>query len=172
MRPTVRPAMALALTLALAACAGTGPSASPSATAAPGLALDDVEVEPIERPEAGIAMAFDAAAAAKLIVTVPDAIDFASEALVCVYLGARPTTGWGLDLQSATLSGGELRIEARESTPRGDGGEPERTFPADCALLTRGALPAGELSVTAHDTLSDEFIVGGTLVVPQPASAP
>jgi hypothetical protein len=170
MRPPVHAAMALALTLALVACAT--PSISPSATGMPGLALSDVEVEPIERPEAGIAMAFDAAAAAELVVAVPEAIDFASTALVCLYLGERPTAGWRLDLDSATLSGGELRIEARENTPRGDGGEPRQTFPADCALLNRGALPAGQLNVSAHDTLSDEFIVGGTVVVPQPASAP
>jgi hypothetical protein len=172
MRPPGRPALALAMALALVACTGTGPSTSPAATQVPGLALHDVDVEAIGRPEAAIAMAFDAAAAADLVVAVPDEIDFASEVLVCVYLGARPTTGWGLDLQSATLSAGELRIEARESTPRGDGGDPQRTFPGDCATLNRGALPAGELSVTAHDTLSDEFIVGGRVVVPEPTGAP
>jgi hypothetical protein len=172
MRQPVRPAMALALTLAMAACATPSLPVSPSGTEPPGLALSDVDVEPIERPAAGIAMAFDAAAATELVVAVPDAIDFESQALVCVYLGERPTAGWRLDLDSATLSGGELLIEARENTPRGDGGEPRVTFPADCALLNRGALPGGQLMVSAHDTLSDEFIVGGTVIVPDPASAP
>lgn len=164
--------MALALTLALVACTTSGSSISQSTAETPGLALSDVEVEPIERPEAAIAMAFDAAAAAELVVVVPANIDFTRKALVCVYLGERPTTGWRLDLDSAILSGGTLRIEARENTPRGDGGEPQQTFPADCALLNRGALPAGELSVSAHDTLSDEAIVEGTVVVPDPAGAP
>lgn len=164
--------MALALALTVVACAAPSLSLGPSATQTPGLALNDVDVEPVERPAAGIAVAFDAATAAELVEPVPDAIDFASQALVCVYLGERPTAGWRLDLDSATLTGGELRIEARENTPRGDGGEPRVTFPADCALLNRGGLPAGELTVSAHDTLSDEFIVGGTVVVPDPANAP
>jgi hypothetical protein len=172
-RPLAGPAIALALTLAaISACASASPSSGPPTTEAPGLALSDVEVEPIERPDAVIAMAFDAEAAAELVVAVPDSIDFASKALICVYLGERPTAGWRLDLDSATLSDGELRIVARENTPRGDGGEPQRTFPGDCALLNRAALPVGELSVSAHDTLSDEGIVTGTVVVPDPASAP
>jgi hypothetical protein len=164
--------MALALTLALVACATPSLPGGPSATQTPGLALNDVDAEPIERPVAGIAMAFDAAAAAELVVAVPDDLDFASQALVCVYLGERPTAGWRLDLDSATLSGGELRIDARENTPRGGAGELRVTFPADCALLNRAGLPAGQLTVSAHDTLSDEFIVGGTVVVPDAASAP
>ncbi|HEX9635002.1 MAG TPA: hypothetical protein VGB34_05890 [Candidatus Limnocylindria bacterium] len=170
MRPPLRPAIALALTLALVAC--TPSSISPSATETPGLALSDVEVEPMERPEAGIALAFDATTAAELVVAVPDSIDFASKALVCVYLGERPTAGWRLDLDSATLSGDELRIEARENTPRSEGGELHPTFPADCALVNRAALPAGQLSVSTHDTLSDEAIVVSTVVVPDPAGAP
>jgi hypothetical protein len=176
MRPLPRPALALALALALAACASTSstisPSMSASTGAAPGLALNDVEAEPVERLEAGIAMAFDAQAAAGLVATLPDGIDFASQTLVCVYLGERPTRGWRLDLDSATLVDGELRIEAREFQPRGDGGEAEVTYPADCALLNRGALPVGELMVRADDTLSDEFIVMGSVVVPAPASGP
>ena len=170
MRSPLRPAMAFGLSLALVACAPA--SLSPSATETPGLALSDVEVEPMERPDAGIAMAFDVATAAELVVAVPDSIDFASKALVCVYLGERPTAGWRLDLDSATYSGDELRIEARENTPRSDGGELRPTFPADCALVNRGALPAGELRVSAHDTLSDEAIVAGTVVVPDPTAAP
>ena len=170
MRALLRAAMALGLSLALVGCALA--SISPSTTEAPGLALSDVEAEPIERPEAGIAMAFDAAMAADLVAAVPDTIDFTSKALVCVYLGERPTAGWRLDLDSATFSGGELRIEARENPPRTDGGELRPTFPADCALLNRGALPAGRLTVSAHDTLSDEAIVAGTVVVPDTAGAP
>ena len=166
------PVIAVALTLVLCACTTATPSTGPSATDAPGLALDDVDVEPIERPEAAVAIAFDAEGAAELVVAVPDSIDFASKALICVYLGERPTAGWRLELDSATLSGGELRIVARENTPRGDGGEPQQTFPGDCALLNRGTLPVGDLRVSAHDTISDEGIVTGTVVVPDPSGAP
>jgi hypothetical protein len=166
------PAIAAVLTLVLCACATATPSTAPFATDAPGLALDDVDVEPVERAEAAVAMAFDAETAAELVVAVPDTIDFASKALICVYLGERPTTGWRLELDSATLSDGELRIVARENTPRGDSGEPQQTFPGDCALLNRGALPVGELRVSAHDTISDEGIITGTVVVPEPAGAP
>jgi hypothetical protein len=172
MRPLGWPAIAVALTLVLCACTTAGPSAGPTATIAPALALDDVDVEPVERPEAAIAMAFDVETAAELVVAVPDTIDFASKALICVYLGERPTTGWRLELDSATMSDGELRIVARENTPRGDGGEPQQTFPGDCALLNRGAVPVGELRVSAHDTISDEGIVSGTVVVPDPSGAP
>ena len=166
------PAIAVGLTLVLCGCATASPSTAPSVTDAPGLALDDVDVEPVERPEAAVAMAFDPEAASELVVAVPDTIDFASKALICVYLGERPTTGWRLELDSATVSDGELRIVARENTPRGDGGEPQQTFPGDCALLNRGALPVGELRVSAHDTISDEGIVTGTVTVPDPSSAP
>ena len=172
MRPPAWRAMALALTLSLVGCAAPRPSSGPSLAAPPGLALGDVEVEPVERPEAGIAMAFDATTGAELVVIVPDSIDFTKRALICVYLGERPTDGWRLDLDSASLVGDELRIEARENTPRADGGELRTTFPADCALLNRDGLPVGELTVSAHDTLSDEFIVEGTVVVPDAAGAP
>lgn len=159
---------ALALAVALVACTAPAPSASPSTGDAPGLALEDVEAEPVERAEESVAMAFDAARAAELVVAVPGDLDFGERALICVYLGERPTTGWRLDLDAATLVDGELRIEARENTPRGDGGQLERTYPADCALLNRAALPVGELAVRADDTLSDELIVSATLVVPAP----
>ena len=173
MAPLVAPAIVLALTLsAVTACASATPSSGPPATGVPGLALSDVGVQPVERPEAAIAMAFDTEGAAELVVAVPDSIDFASKALLCVYLGERPTAGWRLDLDSATLSDGELRIVARENTPRGDGGEPQQTFPGDCALLNRSALPVGELRASAHDTLSDEGIVTGTVIVPDSSSAP
>jgi hypothetical protein len=166
------PAIAAVLTLVLCACATSSPSTAPSAMDPPGLALDDVDAEPVERPEAAIGMAFDADTAAELVVAVPDTIDFASKTLICVYLGERPTTGWWLELDSATLSSGELRIVARENTPRGDGGEPQQTFPGDCALLNRGAVPVGELRVSAHDTISDEGIVTGMVIVPDPSGAP
>jgi hypothetical protein len=162
----------LALVLLLVACAAPSPTASASASGLPGLVLRDVEVEPLERPVAAIAIAFDAATGVELVAALPEGVDFASKALVCVYLGERPTSGWRLDLDSASLVDGELRILARENTPRGDGGEPQPTYPADCALLNREALPAGELAVRADDTISDEFIVSGSVVVPEPMDGP
>lgn len=159
--------------LGLAACGTTESSvfATIGESAAPGLTLRSVQVDPVERPEATIAMAFDADAAATLVVAVPDDLDFTTDALVCVYLGERPTAGWGLDLQTATLVDGELGILARETRPRGTV-EQVVTYPGDCGVLNRDALPAGELAVRADDTISDEFIVGGNVTVPDPESAP
>ena len=110
-------------------------------------------------------MAFDAEEAAALVLEVPEDLDFGTDALVCVYLGERPTAGWGLDLQTASLIDGELRILARETRPRGTVNEVV-TYPGDCGVLNRDALPAGELAVRADDTISDEFIVGGDVTVP------
>jgi len=105
------------------------------------------------------------------VVSVPDELDFGTDALVCVYLGERPTSGWGLDLQTASLVNGELRILARETRPRGSVDEVV-TYPGDCAVVNRNALPAGDLAVRADDTISDEFIVGGDATVPVTESAP
>ena len=105
------------------------------------------------------------------MVAVPADVDFETDALLCVYLGERPTAGWALDLQTASLASGELRVLARESRPRGTV-EQVITYPAGCGLLNRAALPAGELAVRADDTISDEFIVAGTLVVPDPQASP
>jgi len=159
--------------LGLAACGTTESTvfSSIGESAPPGLTLRSVQVEPLERPEAAIAMAFDADEAAALVLAVPDDLDFATDALVCVYLGERPTAGWGLDLQAASLVDGELRILARETRPRGTVDQ-VATYPGDCGLLNRDALPAGELAVRADDTISDEFIVGGDVTVPDPESAP
>jgi len=98
-------------------------------------------------------------------------VDFETEALVCVYLGERPTEGWGLDLQTASLVDGELRILARETRPRGTVNQVV-TYPGDCGVVNRNALPPGELAVRADDTISDEFIVAGDVTVPDPEVGP
>jgi hypothetical protein len=169
------PAAALLLAgLCLAACGTTQSTvfSSIGEVSPPGLTLRSVQVEPVERAEAAIAMAFDADAAAALVADVPDDVDFGTDALVCVYLGERPTAGWGLDLQTASLlEGGELRILARETRPRGTV-QQVVTYPADCGTLNREALPPGELAVRADDTISDEFIVAGEVTVPNPEAAP
>ena len=148
----------------LAACAGGGTDASASqALSAP--TLTPVDGTPARMEEATIRIAFDDAAAAELISPVPAGLDFATDALLCVFLGERPTGGWGLDLQSASLVDGELRILGRETRPR-DNATQALTYPGDCAALPRAALPPGELAVRADDTNSDEFIVAGRIEVP------
>ncbi|MGH2455018.1 MAG: protease complex subunit PrcB family protein [Candidatus Limnocylindria bacterium] len=146
-------------------------AATPSPSVTPALTLRDLQVEPLGRTRAGIAFAFDAAAAGELVESVPAGLDFGASALVCVYLGERPTTGWGLELLAAHLLDGELRITALERRPRANTDD-VLTYPADCASLNRAALPVGELVVRADDTISDEFIVDGVVTVPPPPAAP
>jgi hypothetical protein len=162
--------MLLLCTIALL-CAGCGAPAdpSPAPTDRPVLTLDQVEAEPVERREETVAVAFDRDAAAELVAEVPDDLDFDDHALVCVFLGPRLTTGWSLDLRTASLSDGELRIRARETAPR-TATRPQTTYPADCGLLSRGALPPGELRVWADDTVTDEFIADTVIEVPAPSS--
>jgi hypothetical protein len=135
--------------------------ASADATPA-GLDLQPAEGTPATRTEAGVAAAFDADAAATLVSPAPS-VDYAARAVICVYLGTR-TGRWTLDLQSAQLSASTLSIEARERPPRT--ASAESTTPAACGTLRRDALPVGELAVSAHDTVSDEFITEGTIEVP------
>ena len=137
----------------------------------PGLTLRGVLAKPAERQEAAVAMAFDEEEAAALLLAVPSDLDFRADAVVCVYLGERPTEGWGLDLQTASLVDGELRILARETRPRGTVNQVV-TYPADCGVLNRDALPPGQLAVRADDTISDEFIVAGEVTVPDAEAAP
>ena len=118
-----------------------------------------------------MAVAFDTDAAADLVTAVPADLDFSEHALVCVFLGPRLTTGWSLDLRTASLTGAELRIRARETAPRTETSE-ETTYPADCALLSRAALPVGELRVWADDTVTDEFIAEAVIAVPAAPSSP
>jgi hypothetical protein len=171
------PALVLALAaVALAACApAASATASTSASATPptlpsgtGSAAAGLELQPLAgaspatRTEAGVAVAFDTDAAAKLVSSAPS-VDYATRALLCVFLGER-SGRWTLDLQSAQLSGSTLSIEARERPPRTAG--TDVTTPAACGTLQRDGLPAGELKVSAHDTVSDEFITEGTIEVP------
>lgn len=158
--------------LLLSACSPTSPAASaatPTQTAEPALTLRDVVVTPVAHPDAGIAAAFDAATAADLVESVPADLDLARDALICVYLGSRPTGAWTLTLQSASIVDGELRIVAREKSTGGQAGS---TYPADCAVLNRDALPPGTYPVRADDTTTDEFIADGTLSVPNVTTAP
>jgi hypothetical protein len=159
----------VACLVVLAACGSVGSapaSDSPTSTATlPPPTLSAVEGSPARMDAAAIRIAFHAGEAAQLISPVPAGLDFGTDALLCVYLGERPTGGWALDLQSAALVDGELRILGRETRPRGTATQ-ALTYPGDCASLPRAALPAGELAVRADDTISDEFIVDGQIEVP------
>lgn len=166
----------LAAVFALIIAAGcsapaASPTAAPTSTPPPGLQLGEVDATPVVRADAAIGLAFDAASAASLVDPVPATIDFGADALVCVYLGARPTTGWGLALTSASVGDGVLEIRARETRP-GGGARDETTYPADCGLLNRLALPPGPLMVRADDTISEEFITDGEVTVPPSGGAP
>ncbi|HEX2194918.1 MAG TPA: protease complex subunit PrcB family protein [Candidatus Limnocylindria bacterium] len=158
---------------ALAACATTPTvTAIPTPTATtPVVTLAELDAEPAEHREESVAVAFDPDDASALLVEVPTDLDLASHAVVCVFLGARPSRGWSIELLTATLSGDVLTIRAREGSPRG-GTAGGTTYPADCGLLTRGGLPAGELEVRAEDTVTGEFIAATVVEVPAASSAP
>lgn len=121
---------------------------------------------PVDRESAAIAAAFDPAAAAALAADLPTDLDWSTTGLLCVYLGRRSEGGWGLAIQGASLVDGELRVLARETRPSAGVDRPGPTYPADCATISRDGLPVGMLPAQAHDTVSDEFIVAGELVVP------
>jgi hypothetical protein len=138
-----------------------------TASVPPGLAFAPLTARPAERPQAALDLAFDAANAASLLAAAPEAIDFSTSALLCVYLGERAGS-WSLTLVSAALEGGTLRVRAREAPPRGTTGGARTTYPASCGTIDRRALPAGTLAVRADDTVSGEFIVAATVTVPAP----
>ncbi len=147
------------------------PSPTASATATPGGVRDMPFVRitdgiPVAVEEAAIRMAFDAATAASLH-SEPPPIDYATQALLCVSLGARPTGGWSVTIQSIALEDTQMRILAREGRPRpGEAVTQAFTYPGDCAVVDRTVLPVGELAVRADDTISDEFIVDAVIEVP------
>ncbi|MEO8245775.1 MAG: protease complex subunit PrcB family protein [Chloroflexota bacterium] len=146
---------------------------SASATGAPsdgGVSTVDfgrlTDAIPVARNDAAIEMAFDAGQAQGMVVEAPP-IDFATQALLCLSLGERPTGGWSVTVQSMRIVAGELQILAREARPRvGEGTTQAFTYPADCVVLDRTQLPTGALAVRADDTISDEFIVDAVIEVP------
>ena len=170
------------LVAALLVLAGCSSTASPSPTAPPSKAggssaaagaggigfevLDDAT--PARRDEASVEAAFDSASAAGLLDPVP-ALDFDGQVVLCLYLGERTGT-WGFSVSGLTIEDGELHIASAERRPRA--GDTAATHPTQCLAVDRGALPAGDLAVTADDTVSDEFIVGGTIKVPPAGSTP
>jgi hypothetical protein len=125
------------------------------------------DAEPAERDDAAIEAAFDPQSAA-FAAALPDDLDWASNGIICVFLGRREDGGWALAIQGASLVDGELQVRARETRPVGGVDRPGPSFAADCATIDRHALPVGTLPARADDTVTDEFIVAGELVVPAP----
>jgi hypothetical protein len=165
----------LATALVLAACsaapvATSTPAASvePSAPGTGGIGYQLLDGTPAARDEAAVEAAFDEASAAKLMDKAPT-LDFAKQGVLCLYLGQR-TGKWGFGVNGLTLEDGTLHIAASERPPRA--GDTSTTHPAQCLAIERTTLPAGELPVTAVDTVSDEFIVDGTIEVPSGSSGP
>lgn len=167
----MRPVATGLLALLVSACTTAAPSGSATADA-PASGIVNVglqrltDAQPTRSEEAMIGIAFDAAGAAALVSEGPS-IDYAGHALLCLALGERATGGWSVTIQSISLDGPLMSIRAREVRPRSDAGTtPGATYPADCAIIDRTVLPAGELVVRADDTISDEFIVEATIQVP------
>ncbi len=171
----------LVIALLTAACGSGGSSStpttptSPSGSAAsmgPSSGVLDVSlsrltaVRAIQRTEATILIGFDAAAVAAMVVA-PPSLDFATQALLCLHAGERPTGGWSLAIQSISLEGPAMRVLASEvEPPPGVGVTEGFTYPADCAVIDRTVLPIGQLTVRADDTTSDAFIVDAVVQVP------
>lgn len=186
MRPGSRASLAAALVAVLTACTGGVASPTPTvgsggsssaatlsaaASATPG-GVRNVDFArltdgiPVAREAAEIGMAFDAGQAAGL-VSEPPPIDYATQAILCLSIGERPTGGWSVTISSITIENGEMRILAREGRPRpGEGTTQAFTYPGDCAVVDRTVLPIGPMAVRADDTISDEFIVDATIEVP------
>jgi len=163
----------------LSSACGTAPSSTSSAGVSPSGPIGSVSVnltrlvgvEIADRAAAAIEIAFDAGAATELVGPLPADADFEAQAVLCLFIGERESGGWAVALQSIRIVDGQMEIRARETAPRGlaTGGA---TYPADCALIDRSALPVGQLPVTSTDTTSDEFIVDGVIDVPAPSGAP
>lgn len=170
--------LAVTTCLLLAGCAGSG-SSSPalassrgSTSASGGVRTVSIarltNAHPAQRADATILIGFDAASAAAMVTPAPP-IDFASQALLCLHIGERSTGGWSVTIQSISLDGASMKVLAREVEPRpGTGTTQSFTYPADCAVIDRTALPIGQLAVRADDTTSDEFIVDAVVQVPAP----
>lgn len=174
MRRTPRGIGTLAAALVLAACAtpAASPTVTPTAGGTVGVNLTRlVDVEIVQRSEAAIEIAFDAAAAESLVTPLPADADFAATAVLCLFIGERDTGGWAVALQSIRMVDGQMRILARETAPRGTP-PAGPSYAADCAMIDRSVLPIGPLPVTSTDTTSDEFIVDGVVEVPAATGTP
>jgi hypothetical protein len=168
-----RAAVVVAALLALAACSGPPAVTAPVASAPPAgtgdIGFELLDGTPAPHQEAAIEAAFDRTSAAALLHPLPKSIDFAKQAVLCLHLGKR-TGKWGFGINALNLEDGALHISAAERAPRA--GDTSTSHPAQCLAVEREGLPAGDLAVTADDTVSDEFIVDGIITVPAAENAP
>jgi PrcB C-terminal len=63
---------------------------------------------------------YDALWRSHLPTRQPAAVDFSKEMVVAVFLGSRPTAGYGVTIVSATLEGNVLHVLYRETSPPPD----------------------------------------------------
>jgi hypothetical protein len=63
---------------------------------------------------------WDALWRAHLPARQPAAVDFSKEMVVGVFLGSKPTPGYGVTIASAAEEGGVLRVRYRETSPPPD----------------------------------------------------
>jgi hypothetical protein len=67
-----------------------------------------------------LSRAWNQAYGASLEVPRLPAADLARETLVAVFLGPKPTGGYGLDVRATTFDGGDLYVDVRERAPAAD----------------------------------------------------
>ena len=83
---------------------------------------------------------WDALWRAHLPTPTPTAPDFSKEMVVGVFLGDKPTPGYGVTIVSATTEGGVLRVRYRESTPPADAISAQViTYPYHIVAIPRSA---------------------------------
>jgi PrcB C-terminal len=63
---------------------------------------------------------WDALSRSHLPTRQPAAVDFSKEMVVGVFLGSRPTPGYGVAIMSATEQGNVLNVRYRETSPPSD----------------------------------------------------
>ena len=70
----------------------------------------------------------------------PAAIDFSKEMVVGVFLGSRPTPGYGVTIVSAVEEGNVLRVRYRETSPSADAIAAQViTFPYQIVAIPKSA---------------------------------
>ena len=130
-RGTQPAALLMAMALLTTACASPASSSSSSSNAAsaggsqasvaPSGGVRNVSLSRLtdaratRRDAATIVIGFDAAAVADMVTPAPG-VNFATQALLCLHIGERPTGGWSVTIQSISVEGAEMAILARRSS--------------------------------------------------------
>ena len=83
---------------------------------------------------------WDALWRAHLPTRQPAAVDFSKDMVVAVFLGSRPTPGYGVTIVSAVEEGGVLRVRYRETSPPADAIAAQViTFPYQIVAIQKSA---------------------------------